>query len=172
MTDTTSPLVFIDTETTGLNPDIHQAYEVAWQHEGSDLRTLVLPHDLTGADPKALEIGGYFARTFSPRGPAPAETMRLLDDLRGATLVGANPAFDSAFLTKALGVQVWSHRLIDVSTGAMWVFDWDRPRGLADVATALRDEGYDIPAPDHTAAGDVRATAAIYYALRDAGCRA
>lgn len=170
---THSSLVFIDTETTGLNPAVHQAYEVAWQFEDSDeVEELVLPHDLANADPRALEIGGYFDRGFGPTGYAPRFTTKLLDRLRGATLVGSNPAFDSAFLTRSLGAQVWSHRMIDVSAGAMWVFGWNRPRGLADVATHLRDQGYTIPAPTHTAAGDVRTTAAVYYALLDARGRA
>jgi hypothetical protein len=51
----------------------------------------------------------------------------------------------------------------------MWVFGWDRPKGLADVATACRERGYEIPEPDHTAEGDVRTTRAVYEALRFLG---
>ena len=69
-------------------------------------------------------------------------------------------------LTRLIGAPVWHHRMIDVSNVAMMVFNWDRPRGLADVVQAVRAEGYEVPEPDHTAEGDVRATRAVYVALR------
>ena len=164
-------LCFIDCETTGLDPRIHQPYEVSWWLEDeAEPRSAWLAHDLMHADAKALEIGGYWQRkawaaqdggwmfTESPR------TLALV--LEGATLVGSNPAFDAAMLTRYIGAPVWHHRMIDVAQAGIWVFDWDRPKGLADVATACRERGYDIPEPDHTAEGDVRATRAVYEALR------
>ena len=68
--------------------------------------------------------------------------------------------------SRVIGTPVWHYRLINVAEGAMWVFGWDRPRGLADVRCALMEEGYAIPEPDHTAEGDVRTTRAVYEALR------
>ncbi len=165
-------LCFIDTETTGLDPRIHQPYEVSFwcDSERGSPTTGWLEHDLVHADPQALKVGDYWGRaafgaqagghlrTISPRTLAGA--------LLGVTLVGSNPAFDAAMLTRFIGTPVWHHRLINVAEGAMWLFGWDRPRGLADVTVALRERGYDIPEPDHTAEGDVRATRAVYYALR------
>jgi DNA polymerase III epsilon subunit-like protein len=94
----------------------------------------------------------------------------VLDELRealsGSTLVGSNPSFDAGFLQRALGDAPWSHRLVNVAEGGMWVFGWDRPKGLAAVAVELRSRGYHIPEPDHTAAADVAATRAVYHALR------
>jgi hypothetical protein len=113
-------LCFIDTETTGLDPRIHQPYEVAWWLEDEpEPRSSWLAHDLTYADTKALEIGGYWRRkayaaqdggwmfTESPR------TLALV--LEGVTLVGSNPAFDAAMLTRYIGAPVWHYRLINVS---------------------------------------------------------
>jgi hypothetical protein len=164
-------LCFIDTETTGLDPRIHQPYEVAWWLEDeSEPRSSWLAHDLTYADRKALEIGGYWDRkawaaqnggwmfTESPR------TLALV--LEGVTLVGSNPAFDAAMLTRYIGAPVWHHRLIDVANAGMWVFGLSEPPGLASVANLCRDEGYEVPEPDHTAEGDVRTTRAVYEALR------
>lgn len=91
--------------------------------------------------------------------------------LSDTTLVGSNPAFDAAMLTRYIGTPTWHHRLVDVSDGAMWVFGWDRPHGLADVADACRAQGFEIPTPDHTAEGDVRTTRAVYDALRDLRAR-
>ena len=160
-------LTFVDVETTGLDARIHQPYEVCiWREDEREPTTLDLAHDLTFADQQALKIGGYFARNAHLIHEG-ADRGHVARKLQGVTLVGSNPAFDAAMLTRYIGTPVWHHRLIDVAQGAMWVFDWNRPKGLADVATALRERGYDIPEPDHTAEGDVRATRAVYYALRE-----
>jgi hypothetical protein len=120
------------------------------------------------ADQKALEIGGYHDRGFTPSTylhKADDARQRMLTDLQGVTLVGANPAFGAAMLTRFLGTAVWHYRLIDVETAGMFVLGWDRPKGLHALGDELSDRGFTIPAPDHTAEGDVRATKAIYEAL-------
>lgn len=160
-------LCYIDTETTGLDPDVHQAYEVAWQVGHGPLMSARLRHTLANADEFALSVGRYHERGFAPKPKGSRDVVDLLRRaLDGVTLVGSNPAFDAAFLRKSLGCAPWHHRLINVAEGGMWVFGWDRPKGLADVAAACRERGYDIPEPDHTAEGDVRATRAVYEALR------
>ena len=161
-------LCFVDVETTGLDARIHQPYEVSyWREDHDEPTTLGLSHTLDHADMQALRIGGYFERYFSPEPNDSGFSARhLAKNLRGVTLVGSNPAFDAAMLTRVIGTPVWHHRLINVAEGGMWVFGWDRPKGLADVATACRERGYEIPEPDHTAEGDVRATRAVYEALR------
>ena len=166
-----SVLCYIDTETTGLDPRIHQPYEVCWWREDEDgPRTYWIEHTLEHADQHALNIGGYWNRNAISATPGgylqTADARWLALALEGVTLVGSNPAFDAAMLTRYIGAPVWHHRMIDVAQAGMWVFDWDRPKGLADVATACRERGYDIPEPDHTAEGDVRATRAVYEALR------
>lgn len=163
-----SALCFLDTETTGLDPVNHHAVEIAWALDDGPIHTFIPWHMLDGADPRALEINGYFDRQIDrqkEREQSPNEG-DLLRHLRGVTLVGSNPAFDAAFLRKTLGVAVWQHRLIDVAAGAMWVFGWDKPKGLAAVVEELRDRGHDIPDPDHTAAGDVAVTRSVFYALK------
>lgn len=161
-------LCFIDTETTGLDARIHQPYEVcAWREDWEHPNTYGLPHTLEYADPQALKIGGYFERDRNRHQGDYTTRGVLIRALTRVTLVGSNPAFDAAMLTRFIGAPVWHHRLINVAEGAMWLFGWDRPRGLADVTTALRECGHDVPAPDHTAEGDVRAARAVYYALRE-----
>ena len=162
-------LTFVDVETTGLDARIHQPYEVCiWPEDKPEPQTFDLPHTLEFADQQALRIGNYFERHMSPFSGAGDgfETRMLVRALTGVTLVGSNPAFDAAMLTRFIGAPVWHHRLINVAEGAMWVFNWDRPKGLGDVAKRCRAEGYDIPEPDHTAEGDVRTTRAVYEALR------
>lgn len=163
-------LCFIDTETTGLDSRIHQPYEVSWWLKGADKpETWNLPHSLDQADGAALRIGGYFDRGFAPFGGENERrsiASRLMTRFHGVTLVGSNPSFDAQMMRRFIGTEVWHHRLINVAEGGMWVFGWDRPKGLADVAAECRTRGYDIPEPDHTAEGDVRTTKAVYEALR------
>lgn len=162
-------LCFIDTETTGLDPRIHQPYEIcAWREDLDEPRTFYPGHTLEYADPLSLKVGGYFDRSFRPTPDNSLATPAMLAKyLHGVTLVGSNPAFDAAMLTRVIGSAVWHYRLINVAEGAMWLFGWDRPKGLADVTAELRTLGYEIPKPDHTAEGDVRTTRAVYYALRN-----
>ena len=163
-------LCFIDTETTGLDSRIHQPYEVSWWLEGEDAPvTWGVPHGLDMADGTALRVGGYFDRGFAPWGGENERrsiASRLMEAMRGVTLVGSNPAFDAAMLTRFIGAPVWHHRMIDVAQAGMWVFGLDRPEGLAGTALRCKAAGFDIPEPDHTAEGDVRATRAVYEALR------
>lgn len=161
-------LCFIDTETTGLDARIHQPYEVCiWREDWEAPNTFALRHNLAHADQQALAIGGYFDRRYSRYADdVGAEPRHIATLLNGVTLVGSNPAFDAAMLTRYIGAPVWHHRLINVAEGAMWIFGWDRPKGLADVANECRERGFQIPEPNHTAEGDVRTTRAVYEALR------
>lgn len=165
-------LCFIDTETTGLDARVHQPYEVSWWREDyAEPITLELPHSLEFADAKALDIGGYHRRGFTPHDfieKANTCRFKMVAHLNGVTLVGSNPAFDAAMLTRFIGAPVWHHRMIDVSNVAMVVANTDRPLGLAAICEWLlnTEHGYDIPDPDHTAEGDVRTTRAVYEALR------
>ena len=166
-------LCFVDTETTGLDPRIHQPYEVCvWREDWDEPRTFYPGHTLEFADQMALKVGGYFARDFRPAPDNSHSTPgSLARHLNGVTLVGSNPSFDAAMLTRIIGAPVWHHRLINVAEGGMWVFGWDRPKGLADVAAECRERGHEIPEPNHTAEGDVRTTRAVYEALRSEGVR-
>lgn len=168
-------LVYLDTETTGLDATIHDVVEVAWAVDEGPIRTAVLPHTLRNADPKALEINGYWERDLddarllggtAARTGVRADVRDLLRDLRGATLVGSNPAFDARFLRAKFGLEHWHHRLLDVGTYAAGVLGWDLPRGLKDVRDRLVEQGWTIPDPDHTAFGDVATVRACHIALQ------
>lgn len=160
-------LVFIDTETTGLDPSIHDAYEVAWAVDDGPVKRAVLPHALDTADEVALNIGRYHARGIAKEAVADGLTLaELKADLRGAYLVGSNPGFDAGFLKKLFGEAVWSHRMIDVSQGGYWVLGFDSPKGLAGTIERLNDMGCDIPQQDHTAVGDVTVTRMVFERLQ------
>lgn len=141
----TTRICFLDLETTGLDPDRHEPWEIgviARGHYADDREFLwrVRP-DLTKADPNSLRIGRYYERTAehesatlaaanlaaadsklkwsSPEAVA-VVLARLLD---GAHIVGAVPSFDAGFLRHWLpryGQAFTAHyHLIDVETLAV-----------------------------------------------------
>lgn len=161
-------LIFLDTETTGLDAELHDVWELAYSKNGGAIETYILPHSLKTADPKALAMNGYFQRyPLGARADGPMGDIYLKEIFAGNTLVCANPTFDRMMLWKRWGLEPWHYRSIDVESMALVVFDWDRPHGLKDIAAELRDRKHDIPEPDHTAAKDVEVLRACYYALRN-----
>lgn len=172
-------LAFIDVETTGLDPDVHQVWEIALALDDGPIQSTIVEHHLDGADPVALAVSRYHERggefftatIFDGDGIARAilaETIEqtIYESLSFATLVGANPAFDAAMLRARWGDAPWHFRLLDVEAYAMGALGYDRPRGLATITRDLRARGFEIPVPDHSAAADVAATRAAFYALR------
>lgn len=164
-------LVFLDTETTGLNPWIHEIVEVAYAVDDGPVIRIELPHDLERAEEKALEVNRYHERNLSEEGETDWQEKSAAMEiaLREATLVGANPAFDAGFLRTWYGFTNWHYRLLDVEAFAAGAFGWRVPVSLKDTATTLRDLGFEIPAPDHSAVADVETTRAIYRACLGMG---
>jgi hypothetical protein len=123
----TRKLVFLDTETTGLDPDRHEIWDPAFIRDGKEYEYKFSP-DLTRADPLALKIGHFYERTASladePR-PSSSEARYLAEGiahlLYGRHIVGACPSFDDAFLKRFMLVNgqarsTWHYHLIDVET--------------------------------------------------------
>lgn len=161
-------LLFLDTETTGLDLNLHDVWEVAYAIGDGPIVSAVVPHSLQTADAKALLLNGYYNRF--PSGTRGSSWLLVDSELRavfeGKTIVGANPAFDAYRLERRWGVAPWHYRLVDVESMAVVVFDLDHPVGLRAIAEKLAEEGWEIPQPDHTAAGDVATVRAVYKALR------
>ncbi|MFI7890954.1 hypothetical protein ACIFUY_06775 [Streptomyces sp. CACIS-1.16CA] len=145
---TPQPLTFIDTETTGLDPDHHDAWEIAVIHRRPghpDAEYLwQIRVSLAEADPEALDINHYHQRFAVPTGELAVRMatgempenravtgrdlmLDLMAILDNSVLVGSNPAFDERFLTKlfnsAGATPAWHYRTIDIATlaaGFMW----------------------------------------------------
>jgi hypothetical protein len=180
-----SKLVFLDTETTGLDPDRHQIWDLAFIRDDVEHEYRFEP-DLTKADPMALKIGRYYERTLeldwkwngrAERVPdTAAEIARLL---YGRHIVGAVPSFDDGFLKRFMlangqAVSTWHYHLIDVEALAVGF--------LANRES--HDEGAPMPSPSwksdelsnalgvdpdefdrHTALGDARWVKSQYEAV-------
>lgn len=151
-------LVYLDTETTGLDPFKHDVWEIAWAVGDGDVQAMQVRHSLANAEPIALRINGYLDRW--DKAASDLDEADLRNALVGATLVCSNPSFDEAFLRQRWGVTPWHHRKIDIATYAMPALGVDRPLGLAEIAKRLG-----LREPDHTAKVDVLVLRAAYKRL-------
>ena len=153
-------LVYLDTETTGLDPFRHEVWEIAWAVEDGPVNVMQVRHSLANAEPAALKINGYLDRWDKPAGDLAEADLRKV--LTGATLVCSNPSFDESFLRQRWGSSPWHHRKIDIATYAMPALGADRPVGLAEIAKRLG-----LREPDHTAKTDVLVLRAAYKRLTE-----
>jgi DNA polymerase III epsilon subunit-like protein len=184
-----APLVFIDVETTGLDPERAELWEVGAivRHEATpqahqvekSYHWFLSPQHLETATPEALAIGGYYERhpygdNFASDGLVqlqeianPHDFSRDFERLtRGATLVGANVRFDERFLNDYLRryhrVPGWFFRMIDVEALTQGYMGLERPTGLAKCANLLEiPNEYDA----HTALDDAKLARDVYDAV-------
>lgn len=102
-------IAFIDTETTGLDPNRAEVIEFAAIRRNADgtetrFHTLICPQRIDDADVKALEINGYIK---APERWDVAPTMgqvgnQIADFLKGTVICGHNISFDEAMLNANL----------------------------------------------------------------------
>lgn len=181
-----APLAFVDCETTGLDPDRHQVWEVGLVLADSDELDNVdehvwhLPVHLRRADPMALRISGFRQRhgvrdevinldVFAP------QLAQLTD---GAHLVGAVPSFDEERLRRILRAHgecpTWHYHLIDIEAMAVgWLHARGENRPPVDLSLPWESNelsracGIEPPSDDerHTALGDARWAYRWYRAL-------
>lgn len=140
-----APLAFVDCETTGLDPERHEIWEVAvvtrswawsdgepWMTEQA--HEWFLPVDLGSADPISLKIGGFHARHphgydfEQPEGdylevtPLRSFARQFADATRGCHLIGAVPSFDERRLGDLLrrngACPDWHYHLVCVENMA------------------------------------------------------
>lgn len=186
--------MFLDTETTGLDRERHQVWEIGAIVRTADVGDVeyhwMLRPDLRTADPARLRIGRYYERMGVLRGSYPAgsawrvkhpdgtgtyaadevaaDLARLLD---GVTLVGAVPDFDAEILRRWLRrngqAGTWHYHLVDVETLAAGELRQPPPWSLDDLL-AEYDLVYD-EADRHTALGDARMVRDLYDAVLSTG---
>ncbi len=101
-------LIFIDTETTGLEPRIHEVIEIAIIRVNLKLGTRIIyetkikPQHIETASPKALEVNGYTEEAWA-KAPYLGEIAReIVELLKDGIIVGHNVSFDTSMISGAL----------------------------------------------------------------------
>lgn len=178
-------LVFVDTETTGLDPTRHELWEIAVIEEDGTEYEWRMPPNLAKADPGALRVNHYYDRIEAVRQElrksravtlADAEykffdgrTARVIAGevavlLANKQIVGSVPDFDAAFLAPFLRANgqapAWHYHLVDVETLAAGWLGLAPPWDSDEITKRLG-----IESPEglkHTALGDARWAKAIY----------
>jgi DNA polymerase-3 subunit alpha (Gram-positive type) len=169
------PVVFLDVETTGLDPKIHEIVEAAVV----DVSGAVLldqkyaPRDLSVATEEALRINGYEKHPELWDG-APSldvvEATRLLKVLEDRIIVAQNPYFDLSFVREGFRrVNVDSSSLsrhaIDTTT-----LIWEHlvPCGIERLGLEFACDFLGVPldrAERHSALKDAQAVRVVYLML-------
>lgn len=175
-----SGLAFVDTETTGLNPVLHEIWEVALIVRDHDEPACngehhwFLPVSLQNADEKALEIGRFHERYSSAMVTPIYEALPAIAKMTaGCHLVGAVPSFDEERLRRLLSAHrvkhSWHYHLIDIEAvmlgylagiGVKVPLPWkstDLAERLGIASPSVEDR--------HTALGDARWVERIYDAV-------
>ena len=160
-----APIVFLDTETTGVHP-ARQVWEIAMirrDQAGQRETQFFVDVDLDQADPFGLSIGRFYERHPDGRrlsgrdvpqqfdlevgAGAPVARAEAADTVarwtHGAHLVGAVPNFDTETLDPLLRahglIPAWHYHLADVENLAVGWLAGQRAAGMA-----LRDEAGDL----------------------------
>jgi len=169
-------VIFVDTETTGLEPDRHEVWEIALiEEDGTEHEWRIKPQRLYDADPGALRVNHFYERKaavehdafFSKlsRDTVAWEVARLTS---GKHLVGAVPSFDANFLERFLRLQgyahAWHYHLVDVEALAAGKLGYPPPWNSNDLSKALGLDLIDF-GPKHTAIADTRWAKAMYDAV-------
>jgi len=99
-----NPVVFVDTETTGLEPEKHEILEIAIVAiDGSILLdTKVKPVNIETAHPKALEVNGYNEADWAGAPTFDEIKDQVTEALEHKIFIGQNPNFDRNFIIAAL----------------------------------------------------------------------
>jgi len=118
-------LIFLDTETTGLNPKKHRSLEIAYKVVDTQTKSVVIRYERivsqpaevwAEADPKSLEVNGFtWEQTLSGKSEKVVAS-EILNDLNRLELgqkegvfICQNPSFDRAFFTQIINADLQTH---------------------------------------------------------------
>lgn len=176
-----APVVFLDTETTGLDPDTEHIFEVAMIVDEMEFVWHLEPQPevVKRMHPKALEVNRYHERTSDPtwHWNGRIDALEEIRDLIGRRhIVGAVPDFDTRFLAAEykraqMSRPSWHYHLVDVEAMAIGFLaaqgkTLELPWDSNDLSVAV---GVEPGAHVHEALHDARWAKAIYERIMSAG---
>jgi DNA polymerase III alpha subunit (gram-positive type) len=151
-------LIFVDTETTGLNAETDELVELTWATLTSEPKTVYFGVEEV---PEFIDdLIKFTERGISGKESTVEEVSEFLNSSNDNTMVAANPGFDQAFLANN-GLWQFHYRMLDLESYAMCALDLPEMPGMKMVYDELTGMGFHITEPDHTSRNDV-------LAMRDA----
>lgn len=170
-----SPVVFIDIETLGLEPERHAVWEIALiaRRPGEaaierEWTILLSPEELALADSTALRLNRFYERYDDSTATSSREVaVELAKVTAGAAFVAANPNFDATYLERFLRrnglAPAWHYRLCcveNLAAGRLGVrAGWD-PKVLSEMLGVERPED-----TKHAAMADAKWAMRMYDAV-------
>jgi DNA polymerase III epsilon subunit family exonuclease len=178
----THNLAFIDVETTGLNPDLHEIIElgvvlvrqIPQEGKGPALEVIseyeykIIPERLFNADPESLKINGYTPEKWTDAKPLKEVMEDFSVRTKSASFVAHNVAFDLEFIKRAFehaGVksQMHYHRIDTISLAFAKLYHDPK---VEKFSLRFLCEYFGIKNENaHTALSDARATFELYQKL-------
>jgi len=162
------PVVFLDTETTGLDPTVHEIVEIAVVDlEGHVLlNTKIKPVNIERASPEALKVNGYNEADWAEAPTFDEIKDTVMEVLKHKIIVGQNPQFDRNFVVEALsrcGVEK-AYRKLKRHTIDTITLAWEHlvPCGLDRLNLGAECEFLGIPLEAHQALADAQGCRAVY----------
>ena len=116
---------FIDVETTGLNPEVHEIIEICIIRVVDGEPSLIWtekiePQRMELADPQPLKINNFSMKEWYNAKEAEEAAEMISELTKGATLIGHNIHFDEAFISELLHrydvKAFYQRRLVDTIT--------------------------------------------------------
>jgi DNA polymerase III alpha subunit (gram-positive type) len=156
--------VFVDVETTGLDPRNDRLVELTYAVNDGELKTL---YNGVKEVPEFIDnLIKFTERGLGemPRSPG-EEFLKFTDDLMDQTMVSANPAFDKAFL-EANYLWTGHYRMLDIEAYAMAKFGINFVPSMTKIVEMLNVMGYELTTPDHTSYNDTKALREAFNILR------
>jgi DNA polymerase III alpha subunit (gram-positive type) len=157
--------VFVDTETTGLDPDNDELVELTYgtiQPYGFVTKTLYFGVETV---PEFVDnMIKFTERGIAGRMSTPEEIQEYRDFTRDQTMVAANPSFDGDFLKKN-SLYEFHYRMLDIESFAAGILGLNFMPGMKDIYNLFIVNDVELPEPQHTSESDVLAMMAIYKEL-------
>ncbi len=167
-------LAFIDLETTGLDPQVHEIIElgavIVDQNTLEELESFeikVKPKSIETADPEALAVNHYNPQDWVFAVDLKPALEHFIGKVRGTIIVAHNLFFDWAFLEQAMrqeGLREFDHRKLDlfsIAWAKLHSDEWAEKFSLRALCEYL---GVQNPRA-HTALSDARTAHLVFKKL-------